>query len=123
MASSEPTDAIRVVNAVLTQVDRLKTLPNVLVVTTSNLSTVIDDAFLDRADIKQYIGPPTVAGVYAILKSCLDELVSKQILVTNEQLVPWKELCLCKNATSEALERVAESCVVWSLFTFNGSRV
>merc|ERR1712110_581362 len=34
-STSEPSDAVRVVNAVLTQLDRLKTYPNVLVLTTS----------------------------------------------------------------------------------------
>ena len=31
IAGSEPSDAVRVVNAVLTQLDQLKVLPNVLV--------------------------------------------------------------------------------------------
>lgn len=52
---SEPSDAIRVVNAVLTQLDGLKRYPNVLVLTTSNLTEAIDVAFVDRADLKQYV--------------------------------------------------------------------
>ncbi|XP_075255126.1 pachytene checkpoint protein 2 homolog isoform X2 [Convolutriloba macropyga] len=35
---SEPSDAVRVVNAMLTQLDQLKTQPNVVVLTTSNLT-------------------------------------------------------------------------------------
>ena len=111
VAGSEPSDAVRVVNALLTQLDQLRRYKNALVLTTSNitgkclkrnspraaapppfygacLSTAptgatslsrlsamaltylrtyllmagaIDDAFLDRADIKQYIGPPSQA--------------------------------------------------------------
>ena len=38
---NEPGDAMRVVNALLTQLDKLKTKKNVLVVTTSNLSSSI----------------------------------------------------------------------------------
>ena len=87
---------MRVVNALLTQLDGLKRYKNALVVTTSNLTVhharlepahlahgrtrpgaparprrpaahacaprraqgAIDAAFVDRADIKQYIGPP-----------------------------------------------------------------
>lgn len=33
----EPTDSIRVVNTILREIDRLKTFPNVLILTTSNL--------------------------------------------------------------------------------------
>lgn len=46
----------QVVNALLTQLDKLKHRKNCLVMTTSNLSAAIDCAFIDRADIKQYIG-------------------------------------------------------------------
>jgi pachytene checkpoint protein 2 len=34
-----------------------------------------DDAFLDRADIKQYIGLPTRAAIYEILRACVHELM------------------------------------------------
>ncbi|CAI5495856.1 unnamed protein product, partial [Closterium sp. Naga37s-1] len=38
---SDPSDAIRVVNALLTQLDKLKQHPNVMVLTTSNLTHAI----------------------------------------------------------------------------------
>lgn len=47
-AGTEPTDSIRVVNAILTQLDSLKSLCNVLILATSNLSQKIDQALLDR---------------------------------------------------------------------------
>ena len=40
MAGTEPSDAIRVVNALLTQIDRLRAFDNVLVLTTSNSACV-----------------------------------------------------------------------------------
>jgi SpoVK/Ycf46/Vps4 family AAA+-type ATPase len=43
--------------------------------TTSNITDAIDLAFVDRADIKQYIGPPGPRVRYDILKTCLDELM------------------------------------------------
>jgi hypothetical protein len=49
---SEPSDAIRAVNALLTQLDALRHHPNVMVLTTSNITEAIDLAFVDRADIK-----------------------------------------------------------------------
>ncbi|KPV73534.1 uncharacterized protein RHOBADRAFT_38097 [Rhodotorula graminis WP1] len=75
MSGKEPSDALRVVNALLTQLDKLKTRKNCLVMTTSNLTGAIDNAFIDRADIKQYIGLPPAAAVYWILKSCLNEIM------------------------------------------------
>ncbi|TYZ61753.1 hypothetical protein PybrP1_001079 [[Pythium] brassicae (nom. inval.)] len=80
LSGSEPSDAIRVVNAVLTQLDALKSHSNVLVLTTSNITEAIDIAFVDRADIKQYIGLPSVHARYEILRSCVDELQRVQIL-------------------------------------------
>ncbi|KAL6767881.1 hypothetical protein ACKKBF_B36980 [Auxenochlorella protothecoides x Auxenochlorella symbiontica] len=74
VGGSEPTDAIRAVNAILTQLDALKRHPNVMVLTTSNITEAIDVAFVDRADIKAYIGPPNLEARYAILASCLSEL-------------------------------------------------
>jgi SpoVK/Ycf46/Vps4 family AAA+-type ATPase len=37
MSGTEPSDTVRVVNAILTQLDRLKAHPNALVLATSNL--------------------------------------------------------------------------------------
>lgn len=52
VSGSEPSDAIRAVNALLTQIDALKRFSNVMVLTTSNITEAIDLAFVDRADIK-----------------------------------------------------------------------
>ncbi|KAH8347264.1 hypothetical protein KR059_007812 [Drosophila kikkawai] len=80
MSSNEPRDAMRVVNAVLTQLDDIKTCSNVLILATSNLAQTIDLAFLDRADIRQYIGLPGLPAIRSIYKSMLNELMSKGIL-------------------------------------------
>ena len=45
---AEPSDAIRVVNALLTQLDALKEKKNAMVLTTSNVTDAIDVAFIDR---------------------------------------------------------------------------
>jgi hypothetical protein len=77
---AEPSDAIRVVNAVLTQIDQLRQRDNVLILTTSNISEAIDLAFVDRADIKQYIGLPSADARYTILASCFRELARAGIV-------------------------------------------
>ena len=70
----EPSDGIRAVNALLTQLDQLKAYPNVYVMCTSNVSDAIDEAFLDRADLKIHLGNPSIASRYSILSSCLEEM-------------------------------------------------
>ncbi|CCM02838.1 uncharacterized protein FIBRA_04950 [Fibroporia radiculosa] len=80
MAGTEPSDALRVVNALLTQLDKLKHKKNVLVMATSNLAKAIDSAFVDRADIVQYVDLPPREAVYEILRTCLAELIKKGIV-------------------------------------------
>ncbi|KAL2713202.1 pachytene checkpoint protein 2 [Vespula squamosa] len=82
---TEPTDSIRVVNALLTQLDQMKHYPNVLILTTSNMTEAIDLAFVDRADIKQYIGHPTEDSIYKIYSACIKELM-RTGLIEQEQL-------------------------------------
>lgn len=79
-STGEPSDALRAVNSLLTSLDRLRSLPNVLVIATTNLTASVDAAFLDRADLKIYIGLPCLQARYEILRSCLDELARVGIL-------------------------------------------
>ncbi|XP_049849547.1 uncharacterized protein LOC126319889 isoform X1 [Schistocerca gregaria] len=83
VSGSEPSDALRAVNAMLTELDRLKSIPNVMILTTSNITEAIDQAFLDRADIVQYIGPPGVKARHEILSSCVSELLKRGIIYVN----------------------------------------
>ncbi|KAL7191885.1 hypothetical protein ACSBR2_023877 [Camellia fascicularis] len=84
LSGSEPSDSIRVVNALLTQMDKLKSATNVIILTTSNITAAIDIAFVDRADIKAYVGPPTLQARYEILRSCLQELLRTGILSNSQ---------------------------------------
>jgi len=74
VSGSEPSDAVRVVNAVLTAIDALRARRNVMLLTTSNVSEAIDVAFIDRADIRAYVGPPGPRARYDILASTVAEL-------------------------------------------------
>ncbi|KAF9046045.1 thyroid receptor-interacting protein 13 [Hymenopellis radicata] len=82
MAGTEPSDGLRVVNALLTQLDKLKHRKNVLVMSTSNLVKAIDSAFVDRADIIQYVDLPSREAIYEILRSSLCEIISKGLVST-----------------------------------------
>ncbi|XP_070575837.1 pachytene checkpoint protein 2 homolog [Ptychodera flava] len=89
---TEPSDAIRVVNALLTQIDQIKKYPNVVILTTSNVTGAIDLAFVDRADIKQYIGPPSPLAIFKIYHSCLNELMRAGIITPVQQLLDMRAL-------------------------------
>ena len=98
VSGQEPSDALRVVNALLTQLDKLKHKKNLLFMATSNLVTAIgvcvcrhgirsssdsmtiDPAFRDRVDIVRYIGLPPTPAIYDMLHSCLMELMAKGIV-------------------------------------------
>lgn len=87
LSGNEPSDALRVVNALLTQIDKLKQRKNVLIIATSNLTNAIDDAFMDRADIKQYIGNPSIKAIEKVLNGCLNELVMKGLIADDDSPV------------------------------------
>lgn len=92
ISSNEPSDSIRVVNAVLTQLDQIRKYPNVLVLTTSNLTSSVDIAFVDRADIKQYIGNPTVEAIYQIYVSSIEELVRTGLVHLSSPLLRFHKI-------------------------------
>jgi len=94
MSGTEPSDAIRVVNALLTQLDSIKNSPNVLILTTSNITGAIDLAFVDRADIKQYVGHPSQGAIYQILYTCITELGRKGLVVGTNACYSLRELQL-----------------------------
>jgi len=100
----------RVVNALLTSIDALKTRQNCVVLTTSNLSTAIDDAFVDRADLVQYIGVPGPKAVRRILESCVDELLRTGIVnedVDNDEMLDAVvEAAVKKGLSGRALRKV-----------------
>ncbi|GAB1204238.1 hypothetical protein APSETT445_002887 [Aspergillus pseudonomiae] len=80
LGGNEPFDAVRAVNALLTGLDRLKTHANVVVICTSNLVTALDQAFLDRVDIKQFVPYLSNRAIYGIYKECLEELSRCEII-------------------------------------------
>src|SRR5699024_5237528 len=92
--SSDPSDAIRVVNALLTQIDSIKRYPNVIILANSNITDAMDHAFVDRADIRQYIGYPSVRSIYEIYRSCIRELINSNLVVADcpDTIIPYDRL-------------------------------
>lgn len=78
---SEPSDSIRAVNVLLTQIDQIKLLPNVMILTTSNLLETVDPAFLDRIDLKLKLGQPSARAKFEILKAGIRELLDKGLVI------------------------------------------
>lgn len=89
MNKNEPSDSVRVVNALLTQIDNIRrcvfphnllsagcncSYTNTLLLTTSNLSEAVDVAFVDRADLKVLIPPLPPTAIYAIYVQAIHEL-------------------------------------------------
>ncbi|KAL4430726.1 hypothetical protein ABPG75_005982 [Micractinium tetrahymenae] len=102
VGGSEPADAIRAVNSLLTRLDQLKASPNVMVLTTSNITEAIDLAFVDRADIKAYIGNPNQQARYEILRTCIAELQQAGIVTDSCPLAPYTEACQLEQAEGAA---------------------
>ncbi|KJE96517.1 thyroid hormone receptor interactor 13, variant 2 [Capsaspora owczarzaki ATCC 30864] len=103
---ADPSDALRVVNAVLTQIDSLRHNRNVLLMATSNLTKCIDAAFLDRADIKMHVGYPSWRAVYTILFTAIQELMLRGIIAPVE---PVLELLALDNVDNPSAPGVLSS--------------
>ncbi|KAJ1347023.1 nucleolar component of the pachytene checkpoint [Parelaphostrongylus tenuis] len=88
----DPADSIRAVNALLTQIDRIRRRPNVIVLCTSNLEGYLDRALLDRADIVKHVGQPSVNALYTILVKCVEELMRIGVIVPSERLPTIRDL-------------------------------
>ncbi|KAJ3350885.1 hypothetical protein GGF32_004609 [Allomyces javanicus] len=107
----DPADAARAVNALLTQLDKLRAVPNVLVLVTTNLPGAVDAAVMDRMDLAQFLGPPPPLARYAILRSSVQELMRTGILeethlFTAAAMVQY--LDLDKPSASRALYELAQ---------------
>ncbi|KAJ5078626.1 intein-containing pachytene checkpoint protein precursor [Anaeramoeba ignava] len=106
MSGAEPSDAIRVVNALLTQIRSTQT---------------ISKSFVDRADLKQYIGLPTQKARYEILRSCTEELMRVGIITPRRSLLDCESIELLrdskKNETTNSsllFYQIAEKCEGYS---------
>lgn len=68
-----------------------------VILTTSNITERIDVAFVDRADIRQYIGPPSAAAIFKIYLSCLEELmrVSGAVSCFSENTLAFSGVLIC----------------------------
>ncbi|KAF8534032.1 pachytene checkpoint component Pch2 [Trichophaea hybrida] len=105
----EPKDGLRVVNALLTALDKLKTKTNVIVFTTSNLIQHTDTAFLDR-----FVDTPHTPAAYSIFRNCLNEMIRTGVISETELLPCATEASLylyaLPDAPSTRLWKCASKC-------------
>lgn len=111
---NESTDGIRVVNTLLTQLDRLKKYHNFLALATSNLLDSLDDAFVDRADGVFYVGNPTAEGILHILKVCIEEMITSGIILFHARSTGVKFF----NKYQDILRKIAIKCSVCFFLLF-----
>lgn len=102
---SECGDSLRATNQLLTALDRLRNLPNIVIICTSNLIDAIDPAFLDRVDIKQLIPAPSPAAIYNIFRSCINELVRSNLVDASTPPAPATDI----KSTAEGRRRSTRS--------------
>ncbi|KAL2072732.1 hypothetical protein VTL71DRAFT_12075 [Oculimacula yallundae] len=76
----ESHDSLRATNALLTGLDRTARYPNVVFLFTSNLYDALEPAFLDRCGLTEFVGPPSIAGQYEILRSGLVKLILCEVI-------------------------------------------
>ncbi|XP_055386914.1 pachytene checkpoint protein 2 homolog [Condylostylus longicornis] len=114
--SGEPKDALRVVNAVLTQLDQLKHYSNVMVFATSNLMDTIDIAFIDRVDLKKLITFPSAKAIFNIYISAIKDLSRVGLInVLDNNIKTFDDLQLINKAdntkTDDLLKEIVDASV------------
>lgn len=86
MNTSEPSDVITAVGELLTQLDGLFVLPNVMVIVTTNLPKAIDEAFFDRVDFTIPFSLPDRTTRKKILEQNLAHLKNRGLQITLERV-------------------------------------
>lgn len=102
----EPADGVRVVNALLGGLDSLSEYGNVVVVCTSNLVEGIDEALVDRVDMKICVGLPAVQARIRILEEVVRELVEKGVVAGEERGRVESIATLCEGVSGRKLRKL-----------------
>lgn len=77
-------DEVRVVNALLAALDETAQYSNVVVMATSNLLNDIDEAVVDRADIRLHVDVPNVSVIGHLVLDCVKQLAETGIIDAGE---------------------------------------
>jgi hypothetical protein len=72
---------MQAINALVMSPDHLHSFPNVLLLAMNNLTSSVNVAFLDHANLKVSVILPILEARYEILKGCLMELLLFKIIM------------------------------------------
>jgi len=106
--NNESNESVRVVNSLLTNLDKLKKHDNFIVLTTSNYIDTLDCAFIDRADRIFHVTKPSLEALENILISSIENLMYCNILIPTYRKGKLLENCKYKNV----IRTIAKHCLV-----------
>ncbi|PVH85690.1 AAA-domain-containing protein [Cadophora sp. DSE1049] len=90
----ESLDSMRATNALLTGLDRTTGFSNVVFLFTSNMCDALEPAFLDRCGLREFIGPPSIAEQYEILRSVLERLIICHVIQSAVHIPQYNDAVL-----------------------------
>lgn len=122
LSSGDPTDLVRSVNELLTQLDRLRGCPNFLCIGTTNLNSVLDPALVDRADyIIRFRQPDVEVGRKILLQGAV-EAGRMGIHTTKEDLVKVAQALCGEGDGKRASGRLLAKLVLLAYLEGNSNR-
>lgn len=90
----ESLDSMRATNALLTGLDRTAGFSNVVFLFTSNMYDALEPAFLDRCGLREFVGPPSMAEQYEILRSVLERLIGCHVILPAVNIPKYNDAVL-----------------------------
>lgn len=108
ISNNESNESVRIVNSLLTHLDKLKKFDNFFVLATSNYVDSLDSAFVDRADMVYHIPNPSIIAIEQIISSSI-VFLSKLNIVTAQGTV---EKLLGSDIYRAIIRSVANKCLV-----------
>lgn len=106
--NNESNESVRVVNCLLTNLDKLKKFDNFIVLATSNYLDTLDSAFVDRADRIFYVTKPSMEALRKILITTLENLLISHILNSNDK----GQTQLNSEKYNDTIRLITEKCLV-----------
>ncbi|GMS84895.1 hypothetical protein PENTCL1PPCAC_7070, partial [Pristionchus entomophagus] len=97
---NDPTDSIRAVNALLTQLDKLRRRSNVFALCTSNLGDSLDGALIARSDVSRVVPLPGERALTAIYRSCIQQLIAIGVISPTDVDEVMESVCSTLSSSS-----------------------
>ena len=107
-AGTDPGDALRVVNALLSGIDLISGT-GVLIIATTNFLEAVDDAFRDRADLCLYVGKLELQAMRKVINESIREMIRIRIVKESEENRDnaIDQICqMCDGLSGRALRRL-----------------